>query len=108
RGVHPGLHHLAERRVGVAVPDRPRHLHPADPALGAYGAVLRPDHRRRLGPADAGHRRRDGGGRGDAGPDVPDQMTVPLTLSGVSAHYGRTQVLSDLSLDVAAGELVSL
>ncbi|MFV0333669.1 MAG: ABC transporter ATP-binding protein [Tropicimonas sp.] len=35
-------------------------------------------------------------------------MTVPLSLSGVSAHYGRTQVLRDLSLDVAEGELVSL
>jgi putative spermidine/putrescine transport system ATP-binding protein len=35
-------------------------------------------------------------------------MSVPLSLRGVSAHYGRTQVLQDLSLDVAEGELVSL
>ncbi|MGF9694420.1 ABC transporter ATP-binding protein [Rhizobium sp. 0TCS1.26] len=35
-------------------------------------------------------------------------MTVSLTLDNVSAHYGSTQVLQDLSLAVAAGELVSL
>lgn len=35
-------------------------------------------------------------------------MTVSLTLENVSAHYGSTQVLQDLSLAVAAGELVSL
>jgi putative spermidine/putrescine transport system ATP-binding protein len=35
-------------------------------------------------------------------------VSVPLTLEGVSAHYGRTQVLKDLSLGVAEGELVSL
>lgn len=35
-------------------------------------------------------------------------MTVSLTLDHVSAHYGSTQVLKDLSLAVAAGELVSL
>jgi putative spermidine/putrescine transport system ATP-binding protein len=35
-------------------------------------------------------------------------VTVSLTLDNVSAHYGSTQVLQDLSLAVAAGELVSL
>ncbi|MDO1584938.1 ABC transporter ATP-binding protein [Rhizobium oryzicola] len=35
-------------------------------------------------------------------------MTVSLTLDNVSAHYGSTQVLKDLSLSVKAGELVSL
>ena len=35
-------------------------------------------------------------------------MTVSLTLENVSAHYGSTQVLKDLSLAVAPGELVSL
>ena len=35
-------------------------------------------------------------------------MTEPLSITGLSAHYGRTQVLTDLSLDVGAGELVSL
>jgi putative spermidine/putrescine transport system ATP-binding protein len=35
-------------------------------------------------------------------------MTVSLVLSGVSARYGATRVLDDLSLTVAAGELVSL
>ncbi|MEF2071579.1 ABC transporter ATP-binding protein [Consotaella aegiceratis] len=35
-------------------------------------------------------------------------MTVSLALNSVSAHYGRTKVLEDLSLNVAAGELVSL
>ena len=35
-------------------------------------------------------------------------MTVSLTLTGVSAHYGSTRVLSDLDLHVGEGELVSL
>ncbi|WEX11817.1 ABC transporter ATP-binding protein [Chelativorans sp. AA-79] len=35
-------------------------------------------------------------------------MTVSLTLQNVSAHYGPTKVLDDLSLHVAEGELVSL
>ncbi|MGK9051052.1 ABC transporter ATP-binding protein [Xaviernesmea oryzae] len=35
-------------------------------------------------------------------------MTVSLTIENLSAHYGTTQVLKDLSLSVAAGELVSL
>ncbi|TFL18071.1 ABC transporter ATP-binding protein [Jannaschia formosa] len=35
-------------------------------------------------------------------------MTVSLTLDGVSASYGKTRVLEDLSLEVGAGELVSL
>jgi len=35
-------------------------------------------------------------------------MTAPLTLSRLTAHYGATKVLDDLSLDVGAGELVSL
>ena len=35
-------------------------------------------------------------------------MTVSLTLQDVSAHYGRTRVLENLSLAVAEGELVSL
>ncbi|PWJ16123.1 ABC transporter ATP-binding protein [Jannaschia seohaensis] len=35
-------------------------------------------------------------------------MTVSLTLDHVSASYGRTRVLEDLSLEVGAGELVSL
>ena len=35
-------------------------------------------------------------------------MTVSLTLDNVSAHYGSTKVLEDLSLHVGEGELVSL
>ncbi len=35
-------------------------------------------------------------------------MTEALELSHVSAHYGTTRVLDDLSLDVRPGELVSL
>ncbi|WP_262268697.1 ABC transporter ATP-binding protein [Microvirga yunnanensis] len=35
-------------------------------------------------------------------------MTQPLHLEAVSAHYGTTRVLEDLSLSVQAGELVSL
>ncbi|WP_117194426.1 ABC transporter ATP-binding protein [Rhizobium terrae] len=35
-------------------------------------------------------------------------MTASLTIENLSAHYGTTQVLKDLSLSVAAGELVSL
>ncbi len=35
-------------------------------------------------------------------------MTVSLSINSISAHYGKTAVLQDLSLSVAAGELVSL
>ncbi|MEO9614587.1 MAG: ABC transporter ATP-binding protein [Nitratireductor sp.] len=35
-------------------------------------------------------------------------MTQPLSVENVTAHYGTTKVLEDLSLSVAAGELVSL
>ncbi len=35
-------------------------------------------------------------------------MTVSLTLDNITAHYGPTKVLEDLSLHVAEGELVSL
>ena len=35
-------------------------------------------------------------------------MTQPLDINAVSAHYGTTKVLEDLSLSVQAGELVSL
>jgi len=35
-------------------------------------------------------------------------MTQPLTIDRITAHYGTTQVLEDLSLSVAEGELVSL
>jgi len=35
-------------------------------------------------------------------------MTQTLTLSAISAHYGTTQVLENLSLSVGEGELVSL
>jgi putative spermidine/putrescine transport system ATP-binding protein len=35
-------------------------------------------------------------------------MTVSLTLENISAHYGSTPVLEDLSLHVREGELVSL
>ncbi len=35
-------------------------------------------------------------------------MTLPLTLRNLTAHYGATKVLDDLSLNVEAGELVSL
>lgn len=35
-------------------------------------------------------------------------MTRPLTLRNLTAHYGATKVLDDLSLDVGAGELVTL
>lgn len=35
-------------------------------------------------------------------------MTVSLSIDSISAHYGTTQVLKDLSISIAAGELVSL
>lgn len=35
-------------------------------------------------------------------------MTVSLSINSISAYYGKTAVLQDLSLSVAAGELVSL
>jgi putative spermidine/putrescine transport system ATP-binding protein len=35
-------------------------------------------------------------------------LTVSLTIDSISAHYGSTQVLKDLSISVMAGELVSL
>jgi putative spermidine/putrescine transport system ATP-binding protein len=35
-------------------------------------------------------------------------LTVSLTIENLSAHYGSTQVLKELSISVAAGELVSL
>jgi len=35
-------------------------------------------------------------------------LTVSLSIEEISAHYGSTRVLEDLSLSVAAGELVSL
>ncbi|SMC99661.1 ABC transporter ATP-binding protein [Rhizobium sp. RU36D] len=35
-------------------------------------------------------------------------MTVSLTIENVTAHYGQTEVLKNLSLDIKAGELVSL
>ena len=35
-------------------------------------------------------------------------MTQPLTIQNITAHYGTTKVLEDLSLSVAEGELVSL
>ncbi len=35
-------------------------------------------------------------------------MTLPLTIADITAHYGTTKVLEDLSLTVAEGELVSL
>jgi putative spermidine/putrescine transport system ATP-binding protein len=35
-------------------------------------------------------------------------MTLPLTIENLTAHYGTTKVLEDLSLSVDAGELVSL
>ncbi|MDK4705025.1 ABC transporter ATP-binding protein [Rhizobium sp. CNPSo 4062] len=35
-------------------------------------------------------------------------MTVSLSINSISAHYGKTAVLQDLSLSIAAGELVSL
>ena len=35
-------------------------------------------------------------------------MTVSLSIENISAHYGPTRVLEDLSLSVGAGELVSL
>ena len=35
-------------------------------------------------------------------------MTQPLTIENLTAHYGTTKVLEDLSLSVGAGELVSL
>ncbi|MDP3895651.1 MAG: ABC transporter ATP-binding protein [Mesorhizobium sp.] len=35
-------------------------------------------------------------------------MTQPLAIDNLTAHYGTTRVLEDLSLSVAAGELVSL
>ncbi len=34
--------------------------------------------------------------------------TAPLSLANLTAHYGATKVLDDLSLEVGAGELVSL
>ncbi|MFT4184917.1 MAG: ABC transporter ATP-binding protein [Rhizobium sp.] len=35
-------------------------------------------------------------------------MTVSLTIDAITAHYGNMPVLQDLSLSIAAGELVSL
>lgn len=35
-------------------------------------------------------------------------MTKPLSIQSITAHYGTTKVLEDLSLEVAEGELVSL
>jgi len=35
-------------------------------------------------------------------------VTQPLDINAVSAHYGTTRVLEDLSLSIQAGELVSL
>lgn len=35
-------------------------------------------------------------------------MTLPLTIDKITAHYGTTKVLEDLSLTVGEGELVSL
>lgn len=35
-------------------------------------------------------------------------MTLPLHIDTITAHYGKTKVLEELSLDVADGELVSL
>ncbi|MBB3455124.1 putative spermidine/putrescine transport system ATP-binding protein [Rhizobium sp. BK313] len=35
-------------------------------------------------------------------------MTVSLSIDSITAHYGNTPVLQDLSLSIAAGELVSL
>ncbi len=35
-------------------------------------------------------------------------MTAPLTVEHLTAHYGTTKVLDDFSLNVGAGELVSL
>lgn len=35
-------------------------------------------------------------------------MTLPLHIDMITAHYGKTKVLEELSLDVADGELVSL
>ncbi len=35
-------------------------------------------------------------------------QAAPLTIANLTAHYGKTKVLDDLSLDIGAGELVSL
>ena len=35
-------------------------------------------------------------------------MTKPLSIQSISAHYGTTKVLEDVSLEIAEGELVSL
>lgn len=35
-------------------------------------------------------------------------MTLPLSINNITAHYGTTKVLEDLSLDIGEGELVSL
>ena len=35
-------------------------------------------------------------------------MTKPLSIRNITAHYGQTKVLEDLSLDIGEGELVSL
>ncbi|MBY4893603.1 ABC transporter ATP-binding protein [Rhodobacteraceae bacterium N5(2021)] len=35
-------------------------------------------------------------------------MTLPLSIEKITAHYGTTKVLEDLSLEVGDGELVSL
>ena len=57
RGLHPRLHHLAQRRVGLALPHRAGHQHPADPDPRPCGAVLRSDRRVRFRAADVPHRR---------------------------------------------------
>lgn len=35
-------------------------------------------------------------------------MTLPLSIDNITAHYGKTKVLEDLSIHVGDGELVSL
>jgi putative spermidine/putrescine transport system ATP-binding protein len=35
-------------------------------------------------------------------------VTKPLSIRNITAHYGKTKVLEDLSLEIAEGELVSL
>ncbi len=77
RGLHPRLHHLDQRCVRLALPDRAGHLDAAHPDPGLYGAVLRSHHGRRLRASHAPDRGRDGHCRGDAGPHLPDEIGRP-------------------------------
>jgi ABC-type uncharacterized transport system permease subunit len=67
RGLLPGLRDLLQPGAGVAVPDRPRHQHPAHRDAGPYGKQLRSVHRRPVHAAGAVHHGLRAGHRKGAG-----------------------------------------